>query len=83
MDLLDSGNTFNHQVLSGDRTRLVKAADIHATSERDAEWLGAEDGKLAEGDQRGVDRERQLHGKLWRDDRGENEDDIEQKLALG
>lgn len=43
-NLLDASYALQDQVLSSDRTRLVKTTDIDATSERDTEWFGTENG---------------------------------------
>lgn len=43
-DPLDSSNSLNDEILSGDGSSLVEAADVDTTGERDPEGFGTEDG---------------------------------------
>jgi hypothetical protein len=43
---LNTSETFDDQVILGQGTSLVKAADVDLTCKGDSEWLRAEDGFL-------------------------------------
>mmetsp|Transcript_35059 Transcript_35059/g.99383 ORF Transcript_35059/g.99383 Transcript_35059/m.99383 type:complete len:407 (+) Transcript_35059:1375-2595(+) len=69
------------KVVAGEGPGLVKAAGVHLAGERDAEGLSAEDPHPVKGHDRLVDGNGELHGKLRRDDGGDDHGAIEQQLV--
>jgi hypothetical protein len=43
-DTLDTGNTFDDQIFTSDRTSLVETTNVDSTSKWDSEWFSAKDG---------------------------------------
>ncbi|GKT85998.1 hypothetical protein Ct61P_03848 [Colletotrichum tofieldiae] len=76
-----TSNALNNQVLAGKGTGLVEAGNVDATSEGNAERLGAENGVLGQGCQTRVDGKTEFHGQLGRNDTGDDQDAVEQKLG--
>ncbi len=76
-------DTLHLEVLASNGTGLVEAADVDAARVGDAERLGAEDGELGERSEGRIDGHGELHGQLGRDDGGDDEDAVEEELALG
>ncbi|GJC78632.1 hypothetical protein ColLi_01470 [Colletotrichum liriopes] len=76
-----TSNALNNQVLAGKGTGLVEAGNVDATSEGNAERLGAENGVLGQGCQARVDGKTEFHGQLGRNDTGDDQDAVKQKLG--
>lgn len=66
INLLDSCDAFDNEVVASQRACLVETANVDLASERDSKRLGTVDADLDQRDERGVDRECQLDWQLGR-----------------
>jgi hypothetical protein len=76
-----SSNTLNDEILTSQSTSLVEASHINTASVGNSEGLGTEDSQLSQSSQTSVDGETQLHGKLGRNDTGDDQDTVKHKLG--
>lgn len=78
---VDGRHAFDDQIVAGQRACLIEAANVYFACVWYPERLGAEDLLLDQSENRVVDRQRELHWKLWWHDVGDDEHAAEHDLV--
>jgi len=75
-----TSNTLDNEIFTSQGTGLVKASHINTTGEWNSERFSTENSQLSQSCQAGVDGKTKLHGKLRRNDTGNDQDTVEHEL---
>lgn len=78
---VNSYEALDDQIIYRQGTRFVEAANVDFACIRNSEWLRAKYLFLNHGNNSIIDRKRQFHGQLWRNDIGNNENTSQHYLV--